>query len=196
MAISNALKKVTGLSKGGLWTLFLLAAFPTHVWTIVLVLRDFSWVSERTNAWDAVGVGAYGLLIAFVESLFVFLIAVILSSLLRFSWQENKRLVLFFILILAVSLWAMVNQLHFMAGWTLPTGVFWFLTRQTRPLVVFYLLMMIVVGVTVLLPVYFVLRSDKFVRGLQGVIERISLLMTLYLVLDVGSLVIVMLRNL
>jgi hypothetical protein len=196
LAISNFLKKVTGLSKSGLWTLFLLAAFPTHVWTIILVLRDFSWVSERTNAWDAVGVGAYGLLIAFVESVFVYLIALLISAMLRVAWPEEKRLALLGTLITLVSLGAIANQLFFMNGGAFPESAFRFLAGQSRPLVFLYLLVVSVVFPVVALPIYFVVKSDRVVKGWQGVIERITLLVTLYLVLDVGGLLIVIFRNL
>lgn len=196
MAISKLPEKITGLSPKGLWTLFLISAFPTHVWTIILVLRDFSWLSERTNAWDALGVGAYGLLIAFVESLFVFFVVLLLNFLIRGPWQEEKRIALLSSLILIVSLWAMFNQLHFLLGWSIPDSLFQFLTRQTRPLVIFYLLILGVVGPLVIGLTYFSLKSDQWVRGFLGLIERITILMTLYLVFDGVALILVIIRNL
>jgi len=44
--------------------LFLISAFPLHVWTLLLAFRDFSWLTERTNLWDAIGVLSYGLIYA------------------------------------------------------------------------------------------------------------------------------------
>ena len=64
-------------SKQGLWNLFLICAFPLHVWTIILAFRDFSWVTERTNSWDALGVVSYGLIFALIESVAVFLVALV-----------------------------------------------------------------------------------------------------------------------
>ena len=196
MDIYTLPKKVFYFSKEELWTLFLISAFPIHVWTIILVLRDFSWVSERTDSWDAVGVGAYGLLIAFAESLLVFIIAILISALIRDPWKEGRKIVLLFTLVMVVSIWAMINQLYFLSGLSIPESVFRFLTRQAHPLRVIYILVLGVVAPTVLLPIYFVIKSDKFVNGLQGVIDRISLLMMFYLVLDVGGLIIVIIRNL
>ena len=89
-------------SKSGLWLLFLTTAFPIHLWTIILVLRDFAWVTERTNAWDAVGVAAYGMVFAFIESLFVFIIVVLLGLLLPKQWDERKRLSFLGLLIFTV----------------------------------------------------------------------------------------------
>ena len=59
-------------TRQGLWSLFLMCAFPLHAWTLILAFRDISWLTDRTNAWDAVGVTSYGLVFAFVESMVLF----------------------------------------------------------------------------------------------------------------------------
>jgi hypothetical protein len=61
--------------KKGLWLLFAAAAFLVHVWAIMLIFQDLAWLAERTNMWDAIGVGAYGLVVALGESVFLFLTA-------------------------------------------------------------------------------------------------------------------------
>ena len=81
-------------SKSGLWSLFLICAFPLHIWTFILAFRDFSWVSERTNSWDAVGVVSYGLVFAFIESLMIFLIATLMGFLISQKWEEKQRITL------------------------------------------------------------------------------------------------------
>jgi len=107
-------------SKQGLWSLFVIAAFPAHVWTFVLVMRDFSWVSERTNAWDAIGVGAYGLLFAFFESAFILLMALLLGFLISKSWEEDKRNAVLAVLVLVASIWSILGQLYFLLEISFP----------------------------------------------------------------------------
>jgi hypothetical protein len=182
-------------SKQGLWALFLICAFPLHVWTIILAFRDFSWVAERTNSWDAIGVIAYGLIFAFVESVFVFLAAVILSLLVSRKWADDRRLALVGILVMVTSLWAIVGYLFFMLNISIPAEVIAFLANLAHPLRVLYGLILAVVFPTVMLPVYLALRSEKFVRGVKGLFERLSLLTTLYLFFDVVGLFIVIIRN-
>lgn len=77
-----------------------MCAFPLHLWTLILSFRDFSWVTERTNAWDAVGVVSYGLLFAFVESLIIFCIMALLGFLVSSKWDEPRRIALLSTLIL------------------------------------------------------------------------------------------------
>ena len=182
-------------SKQGLWSLFLICAFPLHVWTIVLAFRDFSWVTERTNSWDAIGVVSYGLIFAFVESILVFLVAVLLGYFVSRKWNEDRRIALVGILIFVTSLWAMGGYLYFMLNLSVPGESILFMAGLAHPLRFLYAISLALVGPTVVLPVYFVLRSDKFFRSVQGFFERLSLLAMFYLFFDLVGLVIVIVRN-
>lgn len=75
--VKNWLKQY--YSKQEVWTLFLISAFPIHVWTYILFFWDFSWIEERSGTWNAIGVGAYALVIALIESVFVLLVALVLG---------------------------------------------------------------------------------------------------------------------
>ena len=114
-------------SKQGLWSLFLICAFPLHIWTIILTLRDFSWVSERTNSWDAIGVVSYGLLFAFIESVIVFLVFTLLGFLVSKKWTEDQRIALLGSLVTIASLWAIAGYLFFMLKVNIPGTTILFL---------------------------------------------------------------------
>ena len=183
-------------SRQGLWSLFLVCAFPLHVWTILLAFRDFSWIAERTQAWDAIGVLAYALVFAFVESLVVFLAAILLGLLLPRRWEEGKRIALLSILVLATAFWAMLGQLYFLWNLSPPTPAIQFLSQSDHPLRILYAAVLVLVVPTVLVPSYLVVRSESSTRFILGLIERLSLLASIYLLLDAASLVIVVIRNL
>jgi hypothetical protein len=182
-------------SKQGLWALFLICAFPLHVWTIILAFRDFSWVTERTNSWDAVGVVSYGLIFAFIESVLVFLVAVLLGFLVSRKWAEDRRVALVGILVFTTSLWAMISYLFFMLNIAVPGETIAFLASLPHPLRVLYGVSLALVVITVALPAYLVLRSEKFLLGSRGFFERISTLTLFYLFFDFLGLVIVIVRN-
>jgi len=173
-----------------------MAAFPTHVWTIILFLQDYSWVVERNNQWDAIGVGAYGLIVAFVESIFVFVVALLLSFLVSRCWDESRRVTLLSVLIFLIAVWAIVNQLYFWLGLSIPGNLFQVLINSTRPLRTLYALCFGLVFPTVLLPTYLILKSEKAHSVAQNLIERISTLTAIYLFLDLCSVVIILIRNL
>jgi len=173
----------------------LISAFPLHIWTFILALRDFSWVSERTNSWDAVGVISYGLLFAFIESIAVFLVVVLLGFLISKKWSEERRNALLGILTLITSLWAMVSYLFFLTQVSVPGNFINFVAGLAHPLRFLYVISLAIAGLTVLLPTYFILHSDKFLHAIREFFERISLLMMFYLFFDIVGLVIVIVRN-
>ncbi len=172
-----------------------MASLPTHVWTIILVLQDYAWITERNNSWDAIGVGAYGLLIAFVEGLFAFGVLMLLSILVPKLWNEDQRVALLSTLVVLVGIWGIINQLYFLSDGVLPASLSQFLIITSRPLRVIYAISFFLVATTSILPAYFILTSDKVLKICLNIIERLSLLMTLYLILDIGGLVIVLFRN-
>ena len=182
-------------SKKGLWSLFLICAFPLHVWTLILAFRDFSWVSERTNSWDAVGVVSYGLILAFIESFAVFLVAIALGFLISKKWKEDRRNVLLGTLVLITSLWAMASYLYFMMQVSIPGEVINFIAGLNHPLRFLYGISFIIIVAVVVIPTYYVLQSEKVLKSLQGFFERLSLLTMFYLFFDVVGLFVVIIRN-
>ena len=183
-------------TRSGLWSLFLICAFPTHLWTIILALRDFSWVAERTNTWDAIGEVSYGLVFAFLESVVIFLAVALLGFLVPRHWDERRRIALLSALVLVAALWAMVGQLYFLWNLSLPGQVILLLSRSSHLLRVLYALALVLVVPTVLVPAWLVLRSEHFLRFVNGLAERLALLASLYLVFDAIGLLVILIRNL
>jgi hypothetical protein len=173
MAISES----AWYSRQTLWSLFLMCAFPLHAWTILLAFRDISWVAERTNMWDAIGVVSYGLIFAFVESLIVFLITVLLGFLVSRHWSQDRRVILLGILVLVDALWSMLSQYYFLGKLSLPVFIL--------PLISF----------SALLPTYLILKSDKAFQFFRGLVDRVTLLTLFYLFFDLIGLIIVIVRN-
>lgn len=191
------ISKTKYYSRQGLWSLFLMCAFPLHVWAFILFFNDYAWIAKRTNAWDAIGVGSYGLVFTFVESTLVFLGAVLLGFLVSTKWEQNRRLALMSVLVLVTSLWAMIGQLYFLShlSISLPAPLALFLLRSGHPVRYLTLLAAMIIALTVLLPAVFILKSQKTLRFVVDSIERISLLTMFYLFFDFIGLIIIIIRN-
>jgi hypothetical protein len=172
-----------------------MCALPLHAWTLVLAFRDLSWVTDRTNAWDAVGVLSYGLVFALVESTLFFLMAALLGYLMSPRWEMGRRIGVLIIVVLVLSLWAMVGQLFFLLNIRVPAAILQFLAHTGHPLRILYVAVPAIVAATFVIPLILVLRTGRGMRVMQGLIERLSLLAMLYLVLDAAALVIVIIRN-
>lgn len=182
-------------SKQGLWMLFLICALPLHIWTLFLGFRDFDWVTARTNSWDAVGVISYGLFFTFFESLIIFAITALLGFLVSRKWDEKKRIALMGTLVVVLSLWSIFNQTYFIRAMQPSEQFVGFYIGTGRPLVALYITALLFVGLSVALPTYAILTSNKVEKSILEGFDRLSTLMILYLVFDVAALVIILVRN-
>jgi len=182
-------------TKQGLWSLFLMCVLPLHFWTLILAFRDLSWLIDRSNLWDAITVASYGMVFAFVESMLIFLIAILLGFLIPKYWDYQHRTALLSILVIITALWAMVDQLFALLNVSLPGGLLYFIAQQGHPLRVLYIIALLLVAPTVLIPTCLILKSDKVFKMVRGLIDRFTLLAAFYLLFDVIGLIIVVIRN-
>ena len=162
----------------------------------MLVLRDFSWVTERTNAWDAVGVAAYGMVFAFFESVVITIIVALLGYFLPKQWNENKRIALLGLLFFVVSLWAILGQLVLILHVPLQSSLILWLSSSGHPLRWIYLFLFIIVSLSVFGITYLFVQSDKVSGSVINLLDRIAVLSALYLVFDAIGLLILLVRNL
>jgi len=183
-------------TRQGLWSLFLVCALPLHAWTLLLAFRDISWLTDRTNSWDAIGVLCYGLLFALVESILLFLVIALLGLLLPSRWEPERRIGMLSVVVLILCLWAMLGQLFFLLNVQVPAGIIAFLVGWQHPLWIIYSVVPAIVGATFLLPILAILRSERNRRFLAALIDRLGLLAMFYLLFDVAALVTVVIRNL
>ncbi len=183
-------------TKQGLWSLFLMSVFPQHLWTLILVFRDMSWIIKRTNVWDAIGNASYAMVYAFFESVMVFCVLVLMGLITPKRWGVNKRIAFLTVLFLTAAIWGMVSQLLYLWTIWLPQSVLQTIAETGRPLFMLYLISLALVGLTVTLPVFTFLVWKKAIPVTLDFMDRISTLSTLYLFLDVVGLVIVVIRNL
>ena len=183
-------------TRRGLWSLFLMCALPLHLWTLILAFRDLSWLTDRTNAWDAVGVLCYGLLFAFLESVVVFLAASLLGFLTPPRWEPKRRFAVLSIVVLVMSLWAMVSQLFFLMNVHIPGAIIAFLVHSGHPARFLYAGVLALVGASFVVPGVLVVRPGRGTGVMTELIDRLGLLATFFLVFDVAALVIVVIRNL
>jgi hypothetical protein len=183
-------------SPAGLWRLFLICALPLHIWTILLAFRDFDWITARTNPWDAVGVASYGLVFTLLESLILFVAAALLGFLVSRRWGEDHRIALLGTLTVVASLWAMASQLYFLWAISPSPQVIGFFAGNKHPLRLLYAAALVVVTPTFLIPTFLLLASQKILRTTVNIMERLSLLMTVYLVVDGLALINILIRNL
>ncbi len=155
-----------------------------------------SWAVVRTNLWDAVGIVAYSLVYALFETIILFGVVALAGLFTPSGWNVDRRIALLSLLFLLASVWARVAHLFFLWNVTLPMGVLRLLARSAHPLRMLYAAALLVVTPTILLPVFLFLKTGKAVAWMKDIIERLTLLSTIYLLFDFIGLIIVVVRNL
>lgn len=178
-----------------LWRLFLIGALLPHFWTLMMVLRDFGWLTARSNAWDALGVGAYALLYALLDSLLLFLLLLVLSPLLPSAWGYKKALLLSAAALLASS-WGLLGQLYFTLEVQFPAAFITWLANAAHPLRLLYLLILLLVAATIVVAFSLLLFCPKAADRFQSLLNPLTTLSFVYLCLDLGALIVVLVRNL
>ncbi len=91
---------------------FLLACLPTHIWSIILALREIPALLISLKMWDVLGFLSYSLVFTFFESLFVFCALMILGFVLPRKFIRNVFLAQNTIIILITGLG--IVPLHFL----------------------------------------------------------------------------------
>lgn len=154
--------------------IFAVCAFAVHGWAIFSLLREIPSLLLRLGLGDLLGAIAYTLTFALAESLLFFALVFVLVGLLPHRWFRHHTVwmgtVLAVLLQYASFLSILSAELSLFVAW--------------------------LVGLGALLLIFFwLLRGDKM-RLWLDLVERVSVLAALYLVMDVFSVVVVVLRNL
>lgn len=168
-------------SRREMLAIFGLVSFPIFLWANLQVFREMpSWLLRLTTG-ELVGVMAYVEAFALVESAAFFVGMLTVMALLHGRWLEGHRMVFSLVVTLMVSLAAVV--VHYMdeslrqwglLGIAVPTGA-------------------MILGAAPLL--YFTMRTEKWSRAIQEVVDRVILLSLLYTSLGLIGLLIVVVRN-
>jgi hypothetical protein len=165
------------LSRQQLFQLFVIAAFPVHVWAIFRFLEQVpAWVLRYT-LWELAAQAGYQLLFALFESAVVFL--VLLALLRLFARWLGGRLVaaaaMFMLATTVVNAWAHLDRVLVRTAW------------------VFLLLAIYAAGAAA--GIWFVRRYEKFATSVVAFVDRLAVLSVLYFFLDAVGIVLVIISQ-
>jgi len=176
------IKKTRFRSWGRLLGLYVACSFPIFVWAIANVLVTVSQWLLRLTMWETLGVIAYILGYAFLESLVIFIIAMAVALILPARVFERTYTPMTLVVL------------------TLTLGFFIFLnvTQEKRILAGNFMqaglglaAYLVVVG----LAVVFLRRSERVMRLLNGFIDRLVPLTVMYALVGLLGVVVVVYRN-
>jgi hypothetical protein len=184
------------LTKKDLINLFLVIAFPIHAWAIILVFTDYQWVYDQFGMGIFIGYASYTLVFAFFESVIFLLFLWLLSFLLPKSWDGKRSFSMLTLWALVISLWAIGNQVFNLLLENPPGFLTWILLRVYYYQVLGFSILMALILISVILPLILITRYDSIENGIIRMVERITLLSSIYLIFDLFGFIIIIIRNL
>jgi len=178
-----------------LFQLFMVCAFPLHAWTLFAAFRDFAWVALRTYTWDAIGLVSYALAFALVETIGVFLLVLLMGLLVPASWEMDKRTAIIGTMFLVIASWSILSQIYSSFGYPLPNWLLRVLMQSMHPLRILWGAILPVVTLSVVVPIILVVKREQAKKLVIGFFERISVLSSFYIFLDLLGIIIIIVRN-
>jgi len=193
--MSGTLLSEQKFSRADWFRLFLVCAFPLHLWTLLMAFRDINWVAERTTSWDALGFMGYAMFYTLIESALLFGFIALLSLLLPRTWKKSMRFVTLSLLAFVLAGWSIIEQLILIIfyGRLRQLGAVWpWLSNTSAPMWIAAAL----VTLSAVVPLLILHGRSKLQSGVEAVLERLTILSGLYLFLDGAGLIVILIRNL
>jgi len=163
--------------------IFLICIFPTHVWSIIGFLRELPSFLLRLNTWQIVSIFSYAQVIVLFDTLLLTIVATIPAMLLPRAWVRNRFIYQAMLVALLISLWVVIlhYQNYFLGK--LP------INEKQFPFVWGISLISVLVALSILLH-----RSTKFEIIFSKLIDNIKILSGIYLFIDLGCLIVLLIR--
>jgi len=157
--------------------LFVICAFPIHLWAIIIMFRLVpSWLLFISKS-DIIGSAAYHLMFTIFETALVFIILLMIGRLIPKKWTPEPFLTLSFVLLIELTIMAIVFQ-HLVQQYSSFRWMF------VSCVIILALSIVVVPKIT---------RLQALTRILA---ERLAVLTFLYVMIDAVGVIIVILRNL
>lgn len=172
------------LAKADYFKLFLVCSFPVHVWAYINLLNDMPAIQLEMGVWRILGVAAYVLGFALIESLFIFGLIFLVSIILPERLFGLKLVQVGSIFVLTTAIAALF--IHFYGQWEIESFSF-----------AAWIALWAMIGLSTFIVAVYWLNRNQQVRGIfQSGIERLAVLSLVYISLDILGLFVIIIRNL
>jgi hypothetical protein len=170
------------------YLLFAACTFPVHIWALLNLFRKVPAYILRLSAQELVGVSAYTLAFALLESLILLIFLIALSATLPSKYFRDRFVAQGAILVLLISSWLI--PVHYQRSILVALGV--------NPTQFLALIFLWVISFAILLSAlsYLIRRSSAVESTIVKFVDRLTVLAGLYLLLDVTSVFTIIIRNL
>jgi len=170
-------------AKSEYFRLFLVCAFPVHVWAYINLLNDMPSMVLEMGVWRILGVAAYVQVFALLESLFVFGLLLLISFILPERLFGVKFVHIGAIFILTSSICFLF--IHLYSQWDIKSLSF-----------EYWLALCVLIGLSLFfIAVYWLTGNQRAQKLFQSGIESLAVLSLVYISLDMLGVVVIIIRN-
>lgn len=156
--------------------LFLMTAFPIHLWSYFNFMREFpAWLARLSTA-DLIATIGFSQMMPLIESAIVFVLLLIVAVFLSRWLETDRRLAVLFSALLISSAWAVV---------------FHVIVDSIRHWRLEFLALGLVYLATLGLPIWLIVRSKRVAAGVNDALERLNVLSAVYIAVDMLCLLVV-----
>ncbi len=167
--------------KQEIYYLLMATVFPIHVWSLINVTREVpAWIL-RLSISDMVGVIAYAQFYALIDTLVIFIPLLLLAVLLPTTLFRNKFVAKGTAVIFISSAWFIFLHLN---GQIIEQ-------RQIAVLGIWGVSYLLVLAAAILI----IQKNQKLEMAIVSFVQRLSVLSVLYLIIDLLSLIVIVVRN-
>lgn len=163
--------------------LFLVCIFPVHLWALINLANTVPSMLLLMNTRQMISVVAYVLAFALFESLAIFALLFLISSLMPFRYFGAQLVPLGSMVVIIASIAAAL--IHFHDSWNIQAFQF------EHWAVLWVALALAAIG----LAAYLVSRHERVAQIIRSGAERLSLLSFAYLTVDVLGVLVILARN-
>jgi hypothetical protein len=161
---------------------FAACVFLIFSWSILWFFQRVPGWLPYLNVWDIAGILAYTQAFALLESLATLLVILLVAILLPARWCASAFTAYGGTLVLALGFWAALLQLIFdvvIADWTGLEFIGWFGLAL----------------VSIVVACVLVRRSRRIARAIEGLLERLTIFLYIYVPLGLIGALVVLFRN-
>lgn len=158
-----------------IYLVFSVAAFPIHSWLFIVFLYHFPALIKKGSIWQVIGVFAYSFSLALIESVCLTAFIILIIGIIPISFLKERFVFFGTSLALIFSGWAIIINIQ---GQNVQS---WLLLPLIT--IIFFIF------------VYSIVRPTQTIKA-TSLAERLTVLSTLFLTIDLICIIIIVFRNL
>lgn len=174
--------------------LFLVLAFPIHLWVVLVGFQDLDYIISLNTPWDGIGFICYLLLYSLIDSIVIFLLITIISLMTPEAWSKEFRFVWLSGFGMMLTIFSVMEQ-YLIFEWFISFGFLQRMKWLSYPMWVGSVLVLFLLLTAWVVPRCLIQPNRWLQERLYSILEKLAVLAGFYIFLDLAAIIIIIMRN-